>query len=104
MNSSIDTAKEYAKLVRRSLADRVKNVILFGSQARGDARENSDFDFIIVVDSRTSEIREDVLSAGLEMMNRYDRLFVGMIFDEQEWQKTLNFPLGWNVKQEGILV
>lgn len=36
--------------LRARYGDRLKNVILFGSRARGDAREDSDWDVAVVVE------------------------------------------------------
>ncbi len=36
------------------------------------------------------------------MMNEFDELFVGMIYDEASWKKTEKFPFGWNVAREGL--
>lgn len=95
-------AEEYAHLLRKSLGSCLKNIILFGSQARGSASEGSDFDIIVVVDKRTSDIREAILDAGVEMMNKYSTLFAAIIYSEDEWRKTQGFPLAWNVAREGI--
>ena len=77
-------------------------IILFGSQARGDANEGSDYDVFVLVDKRTSEIREAAIDAGVEMMNRYDKLFASIIYGEEEWQKAQGSPFLWNIQQEGI--
>ncbi|GIW42011.1 MAG: DNA polymerase [Candidatus Binatia bacterium] len=43
-----ELARRYAKLLESTLGDRLVSVVLFGSVARGDARENSDIDLLIV--------------------------------------------------------
>lgn len=97
-------AQEYAAILRRKLGNQLKQVILFGSQARGVAREGSDYDVVVVVNKRTPSIRDAILDVGVEMMNKYDTLFAALIYDEQEWQQAQGFPLAWNIKQEGIAV
>ncbi|HEC49623.1 MAG TPA: nucleotidyltransferase domain-containing protein, partial [Candidatus Desulfofervidus auxilii] len=42
--------KEFTQKLRQQLGDRLKEVILFGSRARGDWEEGSDYDFLIIVD------------------------------------------------------
>jgi len=44
--------QEFASIVRKKLKNHVKEIILFGSHARGDFTEGSDYDFLIVVDKR----------------------------------------------------
>jgi len=97
-----DPAQEYAAILRDKLGDRLKQVILFGSQARGEAIEGSDYDVVVVVDRRTPEVRELVLDADVEMMNRHETLFAALLYDERQWQEAQDFPLAWNIEREGI--
>ena len=104
MKTALQLAQEYASLVRAKLGSQVKGVILFGSQARGDATEKSDYDVVVILERKSVAVREKILDAGTEMLNRYDRLFAALIYDEQEWNRTRRFPLGWNIEQEGVAV
>ena len=104
MTESKIFAEKYAHLLRQKLSAHLKKVILYGSQARGDSWEGSDYDMLIVVDKRTPEIREKTLDAAEEMMNNHEKLFSALIYDEKEWQNAQDFPLAWNIRQEGILV
>lgn len=104
MSDSMDKAKEYGQLIRMKLGPHVKQIVLFGSQARGNAQEGSDYDFLVVVDERTRDIREAVLDVGVEMLNRHDRLFATILYSEEEWRESSRFPLGWNIQCEGIAV
>lgn len=99
--SAIEVAQEYAEILRGKLGDRLKQVILFGSQARGEAAVGSDYD-VVVVDRRTPEARELVLDADVEMMDRHETLFAALLYDEAEWQEAQDFPLAWNIQREGI--
>lgn len=95
-------AREYARRLKERLGDKFVAVTLYGSRARGDAREGSDFDLIVEVRERTEEVRELVLELDVEMMNEFDELFVGMVYDEAEWKRESDMPLGWNVSREGV--
>jgi uncharacterized protein len=99
-----DIAREFAQLLRARLGDHIKQIILFGSQARGDAQEGSDYDVLVVVDHCTPEVEEVVLEADVEMMNRHETLFASLLYSEEEWRKEEEFPFGWNVQREGIAV
>lgn len=101
---AIDYASEYASILRDKIGTRLKQAILFGSQARGEGRKESDYDMFVLVDKRTPDVREAVLDADVEMMNRYETLFAALIYDEQEWRDASKSPLGWNIEQEGIPV
>ncbi len=95
-------AEEFAARLRDRLGDNLVKVVLFGSRARGDAREGSDFDFIIVLEKETRDARETVLDIEVEMMNEFEELFVGMIYEPDEWTLSEQTPLGWNIEREGV--
>jgi len=82
----------------------VRRVVLFGSRARGDARDGSDFDVLVVVSERTREVREAVLDVAVEMMDSHEALFASLVYDEVEWTRARKFPLAWRIQEEGIEV
>lgn len=98
----LELAREYCQRLKGRLGDNLVSVTLYGSRARGDAREGSDFDLIVCVRERTKPVREMVLDVDVEMMNDYDELFVGTVYDEAEWARTRKFPFGKNVDREGL--
>ena len=65
--NSENLAEEYAAILRSKLGSCLKQVILFGSQARGDSWEGSDHDILIIVNKRIPDIREKTLDAAVEM-------------------------------------
>ena len=100
--ADLKLASEYAGMVRSALDGQVVKIMIFGSRARGDAVEGSDFDIVVVVKKRTPTVREAVLDAGVKMMNLHGALFSAIIYDEEEWEREQNFPLAWNVREEGV--
>lgn len=92
----------YSHRLREKLGNNIKQIILYGSRARGDYHEGSDFDFIVIVEHKDKKVREMVTDVAVEFLNRYDELSANIVFDENEWQKQLGFPLGINVKREGV--
>ncbi len=95
-------ATEYKSYLVQALGPHLKQVILFGSQARGNATEGSDYDVLVVVDERTPEIREMILDADVAMMDRHEVLFAALHYSEQEWRQMQGFPLAWNIRQDGV--
>jgi len=95
-------AVEYAQEVRNRLGPHVRQIILFGSQARGDATSRSDYDFVVVLDERTRELRNLVSDAGADMLDRTDELCAALVYDGRQWTNVLESPLGWNIEREGI--
>ena len=96
--------KEFSERIKNALEDRLKKIILFGSRTRGDFSEVSDYDFLIVVDRRDDEVREQILRIEVEMLDKYNTLFASIVCDEKEWEKESRFPLGINIVREGIVL
>jgi uncharacterized protein len=105
LNSEVREKAEYfSRSVRRRLGSNVIGVILFGSRARGDYWQGSDYDFIVIVDHKDREIEKMVSAAGNDFLNHYDELAAELVFDVVEWNRQKNFPLGINVEREGVAV
>ena len=95
-------SQDFADNVRKELGDHVKEIILFGSHARGDFTEGSDYDFLIVLDERKKAYEKVLLEIGVDFLNKYDVLIGDIIYDEKEWELRKQFPIGLNIMIEGI--
>jgi predicted nucleotidyltransferase len=90
--------------VRERLGSRVRKVVLFGSRARGDARDDSDYDVVVVVDRRSPEVRETLLAIEVDLLDRRGSLVACLLRDEDEWAASQGLPIGLNVAREGVLL
>ena len=97
-------AVQYASEVRRKLGHHVKQVVLFGSRARGDASDASDYDFVVILDSKEKAYREQIIDAGVAMLNATDKLFAAIVYGQDEWAAVTASPLGWNIKRDGVVL
>lgn len=92
----------FATELRQRLGPRVRQMLLFGSRARGDSREGSDYDMLVVVDHRTPELRPIILDIESGLMDRYGVLVATILRSEDEWQRSQVFPLARNIIREGV--
>jgi len=76
-------AVEFAYRVRERLGPRVRKVVLFGSRARGDARDDSDYDVVVV--RRSRDVRETLLEIEMDLLDRHGSLVACLLRDEREW-------------------
>jgi predicted nucleotidyltransferase len=95
-------AVDFARQARERLGPRVRQVVLFGSRARGDARDDSDYDDVVVVDRRSRDVRETLLEIEIDILDRYGSLVACLLRDEREWAASQGLPIGLNVAREGI--
>ena len=94
--------KDIQALKRQLLPN--EKVILFGSQARGDAREDSDWDLLVLLNKEKKTV-EDEDTYGYpfaEMGLKYKTYISVKIYTENDWKKRKPTPFYKNVKQEGI--
>ena len=88
--------------------DKLKQVILFGSYARGDFEEYSDIDVMILVDMRNEEIEKltkEVVKTSCELDSNYDTLLSPIIKDIRQFEEWLPVLLFYkNVVNEGVIV
>jgi len=82
----------------------IRSIILFGSEARGDASSGSDTDFLIVMDRKTKRLDERVSNACMQLAAEHQLSLSWLVTDLkelQEWQ-TVDDDFLQNVKAEGV--
>lgn len=85
---------------------RLKKLVLFGSYARGDARADSDVDFLAVLDSESGEIKTceeiDRMSHDVyELILKYEKT-ISVIPVSEERYRSSKLPFLMNAREEGI--
>ncbi len=94
--------RDFVVSLRTQMGPRLRQVFLFGSRARGDAKEDSDYDMLVIVDQRTLELRNKILEIEARLMDRYGALVATVLQSEEEWEQAQGLPLARNVAREGM--
>lgn len=98
----------FALQIKNVLGNNLSKVIVYGSYARGDYRENSDVDVMILVKLTDEEIKE-IASSLYDLA--YDielekGIHISLVIKNEEqfeyWGDTL--PFYRNVKEEGVII
>jgi len=81
-----------------------ERVILFGSRARGDAREDSDWDLLVLIDKekKTQEDENKYAYPFDELGWNYGVAINSILYTNKQWEKGKIFPFYKNVMREGI--
>lgn len=81
-------------------------IILFGSQARGDANKDSDWDLLILLDKTKIEASDfDTISYPLyELGWKEGEQFSPKLYTMNEWTKRSFTPFYKNIEKEGIVL
>ncbi|HWP47204.1 MAG TPA: nucleotidyltransferase domain-containing protein [Candidatus Limnocylindrales bacterium] len=64
--------------IRKPVGDRLKQVILFGSRARGDHAPDSDYDCLVVLDEVSPEVKNSIDEIAGEFLYRYNKADRGL--------------------------
>ncbi|MEW5692509.1 MAG: nucleotidyltransferase domain-containing protein [Candidatus Hydrogenedentota bacterium] len=99
-----EITREFSDTLKRQLGSHIKNIILFGSRARSDYSNWSDYDFLVIVDKKNKGMREILLDNAVFIMNKYYALVSCLLWEEKEWEFKKNIPIGLNILKEGIIL
>lgn len=96
------------KAAQQLYGDKLNRIILYGSYARGDNREESDIDVMILLNCDSGEIKR-LRSLTAEMasdISLEEDVFLSILLRDKEYfENNLEFlPFYQNIEREGIAV
>lgn len=90
----------YAAAARARFGERLVALSLFGSRARGEGRDDSDLDVLVVVRALSREERrrtiDDATDVGLDL----DLVLSPLVVEEDAWRASP--PIAAEIAREGI--
>lgn len=98
-DSNIDT---FLSELKAYFKERLKKVVIFGSRARGDYSEESDYDCLIVLDSIKPNDEVFLNDIETKMLLSNYVLFSSFLFTEDQLRKRRYEPFLMNAQKEGV--
>ena len=99
MSRHREAFEEFAEKAKDELGDSLEKLVLYGSVARGEEREDSDVDVFAVVESEDfkNELRDLAFETGLE----YEVSFSPIVKSRDEYLDVKNTVYGREVRSTG---
>ena len=101
----LNTLSKVKKSVKAVFGDKLKKIILYGSYARGDNRDNSDIDLLILIekDKITLSDEKRIKYPLFDIEFDTGQIISPLLFTKNEWENKHKItPFYENVNKEGI--
>ena len=90
----------YASDLRSRFGERLRQVVLFGSRARGTGRADSDLDVLVLVDDLHRAERREIIDLAADLSLAWGLVLSPLVSDAAAWRRDL--PIARTIDAEGI--
>ena len=96
----------YVARAARLYPDEILSITLYGSQARGDAKAESDIDVLVVVRRDTPALRQALTDLAWQVQFEYGVVISDIIRNDEQFNRMRahRFPFYQNIEREGVLL
>ena len=95
---------EFVEKVSDKYSDRIDSIILFGSVARGEAREESDIDILIVTKVEDFRLRRTLIGIAFDILLQTGENISVKAISKDDFERYKNFSFLSSVISEGVKV
>ena len=96
--------KELAQVLRGKYGAKLRQIILFGSRARGGATPESDYDFLLIFKELTPSLQKELDRLAAEWLLERGMVFSWVALSERDLEYFRYEPFIQNARREGISV
>ena len=98
-----DLPARFRERVLAAFPGQVERIVLFGSQARGEAHAESDWDFAVFLDHEpTEEDKRQISEIGHEVWRAFDAEVQTLVFAGSRW--LARDELACNIRDHGLII
>ena len=103
-----DILMEFSQEIKQVLGDKLTKIILYGSYARGEQKENSDIDIMVLTtytDEEIEKIETKIFDIAFDFEMKYFLDISVIIKNEKHFNYWLgSLPFYDNVEREGVVL
>lgn len=95
---------EFKDRLNNQFGEQIRQVLLFGSKARGEARPTSDIDILVITSGEKKYLKRKILNLAFDIIvDRNVELSV-IVIPDSEWEKYSKLPtsFGYSVQKEAV--
>lgn len=98
--------KKFKEAVTKALGNELVELTLFGSKARGDAREDSDIDILVITNSGNWRLRDVVYRIVNNILLDDDINISPKVIGKEDYKRLYEkgYPFVKNVIRDGIVI
>jgi len=97
-----EAVEEFVRRVLERYKDKIESIILFGSVARGEAKEDSDIDVLIVVKKEDFKLRRALIGVAFDILLETGKNISVKVLSKNEFEDRRNFSFLRNIISEGV--
>jgi predicted nucleotidyltransferase len=91
MSRHREAFEDFAERAQEELGESLEKLVLYGSVARGEERENSDVDILIVLDEDSRKLKEKALDLAYELTLKHEIHVSPILLSKEEFEKVEDF-------------
>ena len=94
---------EFRANINKLYGNEIERIILFGSRARGDAKQDADIDVLVIMKHAGKELKNRISDLAFDCILKYGIDIEPVIFDHNEWARFTTTPtsFAYCVLQDG---
>jgi len=94
--------EEFVRRVLERYRDKIDSIILFGSVARGEAKEDSDIDVLIVIKKEDFKLRRALIGVAFDILLETGNDISVKVLSKNEFEDRRDFSFLRNIISEGV--
>ena len=96
--------KQFGETLRARYGVRLRQICFFGSRARGDATQESDYDCLLIFDRVEAVLKQDLDRLAAQWLLERGIVFSWIAVSESDLERLRYEPFLQNARREGITV